>query len=70
MTTSPTRTAALWVPDWPVLAALAVRAVPARGPGARPALVLRRRAGRGTRRAHGRGHAGEHAVARAEGVQG
>ncbi|MGO1205248.1 Y-family DNA polymerase, partial [Cellulosimicrobium funkei] len=34
MTTSPTRTAALWVPDWPVLAAMAVRDVPAHVPAA------------------------------------
>ncbi len=34
MSTSPTRTAALWVPDWPVLAAMAVRDVPAHVPAA------------------------------------
>ncbi|WP_426308799.1 DNA polymerase Y family protein [Cellulosimicrobium sp. E-16] len=34
MSTSPTRTAALWVPDWPVLAAMAVRDVPAHLPAA------------------------------------
>ncbi|WP_265523583.1 DNA polymerase Y family protein [Oerskovia flava] len=32
--TTPTRTAALWVPDWPVLAAMATREVPAHVPSA------------------------------------
>ena len=40
------------------------------GPGVSTELVLLRLDGRGPRRAHGPGHAGEHAVARAEGVQG
>jgi len=34
MSAIPTRTAALWVPDWPVLAAMAVRDVPAHVPAA------------------------------------
>lgn len=34
MSARPTRTAALWVPDWPVLAAMAVRDVPAHVPAA------------------------------------
>ena len=32
--TTPTRTAALWIPDWPVLAAMAVREIPAHVPAA------------------------------------
>ncbi|MCB7137315.1 DNA polymerase Y family protein [Cellulosimicrobium marinum] len=34
MSGHPTRTAALWVPDWPVLAAMAVREIPAHVPAA------------------------------------